>query len=162
MVKMRAASFKLFYSMNIFQHFFQGISRDSLPCIFNDSLKRLFCVFCMDRSSHRRCSVKKGVLRNFAKFTGKHLCQSLFFNKVPVNFAKFLRTPSTEHLQTTAFVWSMIKAIPAAGLPSMQLGSRTLGEIKCHSFWELFLKCHLQRVRSKRQANHYCSKLTLQ
>ena len=25
---------------------------------------------------------KKGVLRNSAKFTGKHLCQSLFFNKV--------------------------------------------------------------------------------
>ena len=25
---------------------------------------------------------KKGVLRNFAKFTGKHLCQSFFFNKV--------------------------------------------------------------------------------
>ena len=63
------------------------------------------------RSSHRRCSVKKGVLRNFAKFTGKHLCQSVFFNKVaglrpatllkkrlwyrcfPVKFAKFLRTP---------------------------------------------------------------------
>ena len=28
------------------------------------------------------CSVEKCVLRNFAKFTGKHLCQSLFFNKV--------------------------------------------------------------------------------
>ena len=60
----------------------------------------------------------KGVLRNFAKFTGKHLCQSIFFNKVaglrpatllkkklwhrcfPVNFAKFLRTPFlTEHLR---------------------------------------------------------------
>ena len=25
------------------------------------------------RSSHRRCSVRKRVLRNFAKFTGKHL-----------------------------------------------------------------------------------------
>ena len=25
---------------------------------------------------------KKGVLRNFAKFTGKRLCQSLFFKKV--------------------------------------------------------------------------------
>ena len=25
-------------------------------------------------SSRRRCSVRKGVLRNFAKFTGKHLC----------------------------------------------------------------------------------------
>ena len=51
------------------------------------------------------------VLKNFAKFTGKHLCQSLFFNKIaglrpvallrkrlwhkcfPVNFAKFSRTP---------------------------------------------------------------------
>ena len=28
------------------------------------------------RSSHRRCSLRKGVLRNFVKFTGKHLCQS--------------------------------------------------------------------------------------
>ena len=34
------------------------------------------------RSSHRRCSVKKGVLRNFAKFTGKHLCQRLFCNSL--------------------------------------------------------------------------------
>ena len=28
------------------------------------------------------CSVRKEVLKNFAKFTGKHLCQSLFFDKV--------------------------------------------------------------------------------
>ena len=60
----------------------------------------------------------KGVLKYFAKFTGKHLCQSLFFNKAaglraatllkkklwhrsfPVNFVKFLRTPFfTEHLR---------------------------------------------------------------
>ena len=25
---------------------------------------------------------KKGALENFAEFTGKHLCQGLFFNKV--------------------------------------------------------------------------------
>ena len=25
---------------------------------------------------------EKGVFKNFAKFTGKHLCRSLFFNKV--------------------------------------------------------------------------------
>ena len=31
--------------------------------------------------SHRRCSMKKGVLRNFSKFIEKHLCQSLFFKK---------------------------------------------------------------------------------
>ena len=36
--------------------------------------------------------MRKSVLRNFAKFTGKHLYQSLFFNKA-VDFAKFLRTP---------------------------------------------------------------------
>ena len=33
------------------------------------------------RSSHRKCSTRKGVLKNFGKFTGKDLCQSLFFNK---------------------------------------------------------------------------------
>ena len=36
----------------------------------------------IDRSSHQRCSMKKCVLKNFAKFRGKHSCQSLFFNKV--------------------------------------------------------------------------------
>ena len=38
--------------------------------------------FSFFRSSHWRCSVRKDVLQNFAKFTGKHLWQSLFFNKV--------------------------------------------------------------------------------
>ena len=36
------------------------------------------------RSSHRRCSVKKGVVRNFAKFTWKKPVPDLFFNKVAV------------------------------------------------------------------------------
>ena len=33
-------------------------------------------------SSHLKGSVRKGVLRNFEKFTGKHQRKSLFFNKV--------------------------------------------------------------------------------
>ena len=33
------------------------------------------------RSSHPEVFCKKGVLRNFAKFTGKHLFKSLFFDK---------------------------------------------------------------------------------
>ena len=48
---------------------------------------KLFSCFTCDtfskkqsRSSHQRCSI--GVLKNFTKFTGKLLCQSLFFNKV--------------------------------------------------------------------------------
>ena len=44
---------------------------------------------------------KKGALKNFAKFTGKHLClrPATLFKRdsgtvvFPVNFAKFLRTP---------------------------------------------------------------------
>ena len=36
---------------------------------------------------------KQGALRNFAKFTGKHLCQSLFFNKV-----EGLKALGLEHL----------------------------------------------------------------
>ena len=63
------------------------------------------------RRSHQRCSVKKVALKIFAKFTGKHLCQRIFFKKVAglrpatlskkslwymcfsVSFWKFLRTP---------------------------------------------------------------------
>ena len=81
---------------------------DFRPCseyssIFRNCRPEVFC--------------KKGVLSNFAKFTGKHLCYSLFFHKVaglrpatllkkrlrhrcfPLNFAKLLRTPFlTEYL----------------------------------------------------------------
>ena len=65
--------------------------------------------------------MRKGVLRNFAELTGKHLCQSLFFNKVaPLGPATLLKKDtlaqvlccefceisrnifSAEQLQTTA------------------------------------------------------------
>ena len=56
------------------------------------------CGFARIVRSHRRCSARIGVLRNFTKFRGKHLYQSLFIKKrlwhrcFPENFAKFLRT----------------------------------------------------------------------
>ena len=34
------------------------------------------------RSSHWRCSIEKDVFKNFANFTGKHLCWSLFLIKL--------------------------------------------------------------------------------
>ena len=37
------------------------------------------------RSSHRKCYVRKSVLRNFAKFTGKHLCRSPFLIKLDLS-----------------------------------------------------------------------------
>ena len=65
----------------------------------------LLCHLCV-RSSPEEVFCKKDVLRNFTKFPGKHLCQSLFLKKrlwhrcFPVNFTKFLRTHFlTEHLQ---------------------------------------------------------------
>ena len=73
----------------------------------------------MCRSSRPEMFCKNGVLWNFAKFTGNHLCQSFSFMNVsslrppatllkkrlwhrcfPVNFVKYLRTPFfTEHLR---------------------------------------------------------------
>ena len=45
---------------------------------------------------------KKGVPENFAEFTGKHLCQSLFFNKVAsLRPATLLKRGSG----TGAFLW---------------------------------------------------------
>ena len=72
------------------------------------------------KSSRSEIFCKKCFLRNFAKFIGKHLCQSLFFNKVagrpvtllkkrlwyrcfPVNFAKFLRTPFLQNTSGGCF-----------------------------------------------------------
>ena len=43
------------------------------------------------RSSRPEVFCKKGVLRNFTKFTGKHLCQSLFFNKVAGQACNFIK-----------------------------------------------------------------------
>ena len=44
---------------------------------FIDNILSLFITITSSRPEY-----KKDVLRNFSKFTGKHLCQSLFFNKV--------------------------------------------------------------------------------
>ena len=82
------------------------------PLLFNIYMCDIFLFITESRSSHQRCSIKKGVLRNFTKFRGKHVCQSFFFNEVaglssatvlkkrlwrrcfPVNFAKFLQNTS--------------------------------------------------------------------
>ena len=39
-------------------------------------------LLCLFRSSHWRCSIKKGVLTNFVNFTGKHLSWNLFLIKL--------------------------------------------------------------------------------
>ena len=56
----------------------------------------------------RRCSVKKNVLRNFAKFTGKHLCQRLFFNKVAGLAWNFIKKDNLAQVLSCEF-WETFK-----------------------------------------------------
>ena len=51
---------------------------------------------------------EKGVLRNFAKFTGKHLCQRLWHRCFPVNFAKFLRTFFLQNTSGRLFLYDYL------------------------------------------------------
>ena len=39
-------------------------------------------IITQNRSSHPEMLYEKSVLKNFAKFTEKYLCQSVFFDKV--------------------------------------------------------------------------------
>ena len=61
-----------------------SVSHDIFLPIYCCCLNSLLSAKSMNRSSHRRCSIKKIILKILTKFTGKHLCESLFFNKVTV------------------------------------------------------------------------------
>ena len=101
-----------------------------------------------NRSSRLEAFCRKGVLRNFEKFTGKHLYQSLLFNKAadlrtvtllkkrfwyrcfPVNFSKFLKTLSiAEHLRWLLLKTSVNQLIFREELVDLQLYySRTFSQ----------------------------------
>ena len=68
-VQRRCSSFKSFFVA--FRIFFPV-----------STYEQFFIQLTLNRSNHRRCSIKKVVLRNFAKFIGKHQCQSLFLIKL--------------------------------------------------------------------------------
>ena len=93
----------------------------NVPIIWRNSghRKAILSIWKQQKQSSEVC-YKKVVFRNFTKFTRKHLCQSLFFNKVaslrPATLFKkrlaqafscefceiFKDTIFTEHLWTTA------------------------------------------------------------
>ena len=85
----------------MFLKYSRSRSTSRLMCNTN-SLKRFWQI--LIRSSHWRCSIKNGVIKNFEKSTGKNLCYSPFlpatlFKKrllcrcFPVNFAELLWIP---------------------------------------------------------------------
>ena len=56
-------------------------------------------------SSRLEMFFKTGVPKNFTKFTGKHLCQSLFFNKVEIDtLAQMLSCEFCEIFKNTFFL----------------------------------------------------------
>ena len=72
---------------NAILHFFKNVSQ-----VFRH-FSQIVVYECVSRSSRSELFYKKGVLRNFAKFTGKDLCQSLLFNKVAGLRTPFLTEP---------------------------------------------------------------------
>ena len=103
---------------------------------------------------------KKGVLKNFAKFTGKHLCQSLFLNKVAglVDFVKFLRTPFLQNtpgrLLSSWFIFVMLslgRKIVKSTVRMLQ--SKYMVKIKAKSNSFLFF-CLLQHVGTMLSHRH--------
>ena len=83
----------------------------SIPITVKSTFRPFSALWQYSRNSRPEVFCKKAVLRNFTKFTGKYLCQSLFFNKVaglrpatllkkrlchrcfPESFVKFRSTP---------------------------------------------------------------------
>ena len=69
-------------SRDIFHHD-DMISRPRVMVSLNFLIYHLFAISQGKfRTSHLSCSIKKCVPKNSAKFTGKHRCQNVFFNKV--------------------------------------------------------------------------------
>ena len=92
-------------SLTFFSDF---LSFDSRVFIFSE-----FCISSNNRGRNRRCSVKKGVIRNFANFRENTSARSEACNFIkketpvrcfPVNFVEFLSTP---FLQNT-FWWLLL------------------------------------------------------
>ena len=98
-------------------------------------------------SQCRGSPIKKGVLKNFIIFPGKHLCLSLFLSAIKIAglrlwqwgfscefFKNFRNTFFPEHLWMTASVFKQLLALYLAIIYSWQLSSseKSLVEKKVH------------------------------
>ena len=68
-----------------------------LPCLYTTKIWLNLITLKVFRSSRSQMFYKVGVFKNFAKFTGKHLCWSHFLIKLhmcfPMTFVEFSRAP---------------------------------------------------------------------
>ena len=106
------------------------------------------------RSSHWRYFIKIGVLKNFIKFTGKHLRRSLFFSIAslgkrhrhrcfPVNLVKFLRISFLQNtfwrLLLYFYSYSFTFTYQASHLADFLWISCSEIHVKCILFWRKIL-----------------------
>ena len=95
---------------------------------------------------------KKGVHRNFAKFTGKHLCQSLFFNKV-AGRATLLKKETLAQVFSCEFCEISMNTFGGCFLSlHMQPGYSGLKDWNREKFWKrgLCKSCNLTWTRDLR------------
>ena len=93
---------KLFNSAQFFGKNDRKLYRCSRKCLTGPKHDSVRNYLGKCRSSHRRCSSKKGVLKNIANFTGKHPRQSLFFNKAA---GLSLQLYQKRNSDTGVFLW---------------------------------------------------------
>ena len=73
---------------------FKGLAKFKSNLAYYMRLVCFFKVYVQKQSS--------GVLRNFAKFTAKHLCQSVFFNKVAGLTYNFIKKETLAQAQVSS------------------------------------------------------------
>ena len=120
LLSLKSCQKTLFRSCRRFSRNRRTLTEDLISQFFKFLLS-LICQNCFQKQPPE-VFCKKGVLRNFTKFRGKHLCQDLFFKVagmrsvtllkkrlwhrcLPVNFAKFLRTPFLQNISRPMFLY---------------------------------------------------------
>ena len=87
---------------------------------------------------------KKGVFKNFAKFTGKHLCWNLFLKKVPAGSCSFLK----KRLWQRYFPVNFAKFIRIAILQNICERLLLIKQYEQGLFWKLRTAAHYPQKRT--------------
>ena len=100
------------------------------------------------RSSHQRCSVKKGTVKNFANFTGNHLCWSLFLIMLQV----FRAATLLKRYSNTEFSYEICKIFKSTCFKDhLRKTASTCftSEYYNKQWWRVWTRRDLDRVQSK-------------
>ena len=108
----------------------------ALPPLAN----RFYFIFSTYRSSHRRCSVKKGVLWNF-KRPATFFKNRLWHRCFPVNSAKLLRTCFPQNNLQNTSRWLLLHLLP---------------QYHCYYCWYLWCLCFIQIQKASKNLNVVC------